>query len=180
MTPTALGYEKFVADKCAKVGGLYAMNASVCAADYAAACVAEALQSKVLEGQPAPAQDGDRATRGCCLVYSEPCPEHRFVHGAEAEELRQGLERFLEIADDIPAWQVRNLLDQVDARDSCAFAEAVSVLEDAAERVEPAAAQAPSIAHHENCDALQLGPQLGPSTKPCNCGAAAQAAEGAK
>jgi hypothetical protein len=80
MTPTALGYEKFVADKCAEVGGLYAMNASVCAADYAAACVADA----------------------------------------------------------------------------------------------------PSIAHHENCDALQLGPQLGPSTKPCNCGAAAQAAKGAK
>lgn len=59
-----------------------------------------------------------------CDVYSEPCPKHGFIHGAEAEELREGIEKLTKIHGDVPVWQLERLLDQVDARDSLAYVEA--------------------------------------------------------
>ena len=60
-----------------------------------------------------------------CQVYKEECKEHGFVHGAEAEELRKGLEALIEDHPD-RRWtdKVQNLLDRVDARDSLAYLEA--------------------------------------------------------
>jgi len=71
-----------------------------------------------------------------CPVYANYCAEHGFTHGAEAEELREGIqnliskwsteaievgatypERFVEVD------RLRDLLDRVDARDSVAFRE---------------------------------------------------------
>lgn len=63
-----------------------------------------------------------------CLIDGEPCEKHAgMVHGREAEELRQGVEKALEAyyADDemdIDA-VLRRLLDNVDARDSLAYIE---------------------------------------------------------
>ena len=54
-------------------------------------------------------------------VIGEYCREHRFVHGAEAEELREHIEAFI---NERPRASIRDLqavLDDVDARDSCAF-----------------------------------------------------------
>jgi len=34
-----------------------------------------------------------------------------------------------------------------------------------------------AVNHDPNCDTIGLGPDLGPSTKPCNCGAAAPTVE---
>jgi hypothetical protein len=60
------------------------------------------------------------------------CPEHQFYHGAEAEELREGIEKILknfagglEGNDDLYAitGDLHKLLDSVDARDSLAYAE---------------------------------------------------------
>ena len=61
-----------------------------------------------------------------CLVYSEPCPEHGFIHGAEASELREGIEELLSKKLDRPGMRtaLRALLDRVDARDSLARLEA--------------------------------------------------------
>lgn len=36
------------------------------------------------------------------------------------------------------------------------------------------AARLDSLAHDPGCDTLELSPSLGPSTKPCNCGAYAR------
>lgn len=62
-----------------------------------------------------------RPPREPCVI-GEYCPKHGFIHGAEAEELR---ERFEELAEDAdtPSFQrrlVRKILDNVDARDSAA------------------------------------------------------------
>lgn len=51
-------------------------------------------------------------------VIGEPCHRHGFVHGAEAEELRQRLEV-------LKSAKVLRILDDVDARDSLAYAEAI-------------------------------------------------------
>lgn len=74
-----------------------------------------------------------------CTVFKDHCSEHDFVHGAEAEELRDGIEEIIrEIEDDsdedsIDALRSRStsfkgrlqrLLDGIDARDSLAFQEA--------------------------------------------------------
>ena len=76
-----------------------------------------------------------------CAIYRETCPQHHFVHGAEAEELRQGIEEVIsKIRDlqedeedsisalrDFPetiSRQLQKLLDKTDARDSFAFLEA--------------------------------------------------------
>lgn len=66
-----------------------------------------------------------------CPVYAGYCSEHGFTHGAEAEELREGIEKLIkdfdhpdeesvlqEVVRDLQA-----LLDRVDARDSLAFSE---------------------------------------------------------
>jgi hypothetical protein len=65
-----------------------------------------------------------------CTLYREVCPDHGFQHGAEAEELRAGLERILEGArfaghKNIPIDRLQRLLDRVDARDSLAFLESL-------------------------------------------------------
>lgn len=66
-----------------------------------------------------------------CPVYAGYCSEHGFTHGAEAEELREGIERLIADAASNPDDGVRRvstrdlqrLLDEVDARDSLAFSE---------------------------------------------------------
>lgn len=67
-----------------------------------------------------------------CTVYSEVCPEHGFVHGAEAEELRAGIEKILARnygcdTNELPSgvqMSLAMLLDRTDARDSLAFRDA--------------------------------------------------------
>jgi len=67
-----------------------------------------------------------------CPVYKEPCHEHGFQHGAEAEELRAGIEKIIKRfdeavdTDDLMAIKdkLQRLLDRVDARDSLAYLEA--------------------------------------------------------
>ena len=60
-----------------------------------------------------------------CPVFATPCPEHGFVHGAEAEELRAGLESLIAHSDKkVRAAELQALLDRVDARDSLARLEA--------------------------------------------------------
>lgn len=57
-----------------------------------------------------------------CPVYAGYCSVHGFTHGAEAEELRHGLEGILaRNGQKIPRRDLLALLDQVDARDSLAF-----------------------------------------------------------
>lgn len=70
---------------------------------------------------------------GGCRVRANHCDEHGYVHGAEAEELRAGLEKALSNLgtdccrhDDDLASEIRNLLDYVDARDSLAYCEAMA------------------------------------------------------
>jgi hypothetical protein len=75
-----------------------------------------------------------------CTVYKDFCDEHDWVHGAEAEELRTGIEKlitglqgFADEEDSVSALQelpdrlvddLQKLLDRVDARDSLAFLDA--------------------------------------------------------
>lgn len=63
-----------------------------------------------------------------CRVYKSYCSKHGFVHGAEAEELRKGIETVMERwrADGtgVPLFDLQRLLDRVDARDSLAYREA--------------------------------------------------------
>jgi hypothetical protein len=63
---------------------------------------------------PPPAPPRTRADGDDRCVIGEYCRTHQFVHGAEAEELRQRLE-----ALDDPI--VTAILDDVDARDSLAW-----------------------------------------------------------
>ena len=61
-----------------------------------------------------------------CTVYSKYCPEHGFFHGAEAEELREGIEKIIDHEGDVRGFKraLQALLDRVDARDSLAYLEA--------------------------------------------------------
>lgn len=66
-----------------------------------------------------------------CPLYKDFCPDHNFVHGAEAEELRKGVERIINSIDgderyygDELVGRFQTLLDRVDARDSLAYREA--------------------------------------------------------
>ena len=68
-----------------------------------------------------PAESGTVATR--CTVYETPCSVHDFIHGAEAEELREGIEKLMENEDAVKVRQLQSLLDRVDARDSLAYLE---------------------------------------------------------
>lgn len=57
-------------------------------------------------------------------VIGLPCKRHKgAVHGREAEELRRGIEKILTADLDDYAFALRELLDEVDARDSLAFLE---------------------------------------------------------
>ena len=59
-----------------------------------------------------------------CPVYKAFCSEHGFAHGAEAEDLRKGIEGLLSDGTDVSFIDLQRLLDRVDARDSLAFQEA--------------------------------------------------------
>lgn len=58
-----------------------------------------------------------------CLVYSTSCAEHGFFHGAEATELREGIEHIL-TREGMTRHELRTalfyLIDKIDARDSLA------------------------------------------------------------
>jgi hypothetical protein len=75
-----------------------------------------------------------RHARGC-LVYETACLTHGFFHGAEASELREGIERIVKehegstlCGEECSGCHIieacRDLLDHVDARDSVARQEA--------------------------------------------------------
>ncbi len=61
-----------------------------------------------------------------CPVYAKCCADHGFVHGAEAEELREGIEKMIERYGEkkVSTDALQTLLDGVDARDSLAYGEA--------------------------------------------------------
>ena len=67
-----------------------------------------------------------------CTLYATYCADHEFVHGAEAEELRAGIERVIEnlltdknrVSRSLVVERLQRLLDKVDARDSLAWREA--------------------------------------------------------
>jgi len=68
-----------------------------------------------------------------CYMLDQGCPVHGYIHGKEAEELREGIEDLLEQhtqhagGDESTAWKLlrglRKLLDETDARDSLAWLE---------------------------------------------------------
>ncbi len=58
-------------------------------------------------------------------VIGEYCRKHGFIHGGEAEELRQRLEALLERGS-FSGSEVRYILDDVDARDAAAVLEAAA------------------------------------------------------
>lgn len=64
-----------------------------------------------------------------CYMLDQGCPVHGYIHGKEAEELREGIENLLERAalKNKSAYlrrEIRNFLDDVDARDSAGWGEA--------------------------------------------------------
>lgn len=56
-------------------------------------------------------------------MFGKRREKHDFVHGAEAEELREELEKFAESNEDGEGNWARQILDKVDARDSAAYVE---------------------------------------------------------
>jgi hypothetical protein len=59
-----------------------------------------------------------------CII-GQSCARHGFIHGAEAEELREEFEKLAATyRGDEPAGWIQEVLDKVDARDSLAFLEA--------------------------------------------------------
>lgn len=65
-----------------------------------------------------------------CTIYDTYCSRHEFHHGAEAEELRSGIEKLIAEGDQVCCWQLQRLLDRVDARDSLAYLEATDGADD--------------------------------------------------
>ena len=73
------------------------------------------------------------ALKMACTIYDEICHEHEFQHGAEAEELRERIEKYMEtlphrgrnekIQRTTVVNDLRKILDDVDARDSVAYLE---------------------------------------------------------
>lgn len=66
------------------------------------------------------------SSEGTCCLFDEYCSDHGFHHGAEASELREGIEKVIKHPDAYGPSCVeglQNLLDSVDARDSLAYAE---------------------------------------------------------
>lgn len=65
-----------------------------------------------------------------CYMLDQGCPVHGYIHGKEAEELREGLKKLIELAQDdademgVPVHAIEDMLDRVDARDSVAWLEA--------------------------------------------------------
>ncbi len=56
-------------------------------------------------------------------VIGKRCERHDFIHGAEAEELREELEKVAETDEEGEGNWARRILDKVDARDSLAYVE---------------------------------------------------------
>lgn len=62
------------------------------------------------------------ASKAAKCVIGEYCAQHDFIHGKEAEELRQRIEKMAaETRGRFHRQQLQELLDDVDARDSCAY-----------------------------------------------------------
>ncbi len=67
-----------------------------------------------------------------CTIRKFGCAVHGFIHGSEAEELREGIEKIVRHYSDasfdndadLMLEELRRLLEEVDARDSVAFLEA--------------------------------------------------------
>jgi hypothetical protein len=64
-----------------------------------------------------------RIEREPCKLYAGYCRGHGFVHGAEAEELRAGIEELIERDKKVKPKELQRLLDSIDARDSLAYRE---------------------------------------------------------
>src|SRR6185437_16710587 len=64
-----------------------------------------------------------------CII-GKFCARHDFVHGSEAEELREKMERFADTDQSGEANWARRILDEVDARDSCAWVEVNRAIND--------------------------------------------------
>jgi hypothetical protein len=73
-----------------------------------------------------------------CHLRAGYCHEHGFVHGAEAEELRSGIEKLLKADPANWPMALQDLLDRVDARDSLAYLEATDGDEEADDEPAPA------------------------------------------
>jgi hypothetical protein len=57
-----------------------------------------------------------------CTVYGSYCDNHGFQHGAEAEELREGIQKLIDQHPrKVPVGALERLLESVDARDSIAY-----------------------------------------------------------
>lgn len=100
-------------------------------------------------GAPAPADARPAAETPTC-VFGVFCRRHGFIHGAEAEELRQRVETILDQVDhegDDAGEELdralRIMLDEVDARDSLAWIEAKDATsesrDESADAVDPSA-----------------------------------------
>lgn len=80
------------------------------------------------------------ACRHVCVI-GEYCSEHGFIHGAEAEELRDRLAK-------LNSAKVNAILDDVDARDSCAY------LDRGDEHGQGGAYEADGVWYCSHCNAL--------------------------
>lgn len=78
--------------------------------------------AEVEAGRVGGAAPSARAHPNC--VIGQYCHRHGFIHGAEAEELRERFEKLIPFLRPHAREQVQHLLDDVDARDSFAFCEA--------------------------------------------------------
>src|SRR6185437_5479334 len=95
-----------------------------------------------------------------CII-GKFCARHDFVHGSEAEELREKMERFADTDQSGEANWARRILDEVDARDSCAWVEVNRAINDG--ELDPwhdpardlAAARAEAASLRERLDGLQ-------------------------
>jgi hypothetical protein len=105
-------------------------------------------------------------TKNTCPLRDEFCPEHDFVHGREAEELREGIKDLLEDGDDddeagVLRRGLSKLLDKVDARDSVAWLDANKRKQNAARDASVSGVCVPVCGEEENY--LQFFPWAGNS-----------------
>lgn len=82
-----------------------------------------------LAGWKAAASVATEAPQQPKCVIGEYCRRHGFIHGAEAEELRERLEKLCHQQRGFSGSEVRYILDDVDARDSLAWVEHLAVSE---------------------------------------------------
>jgi hypothetical protein len=75
-------------------------------------------------GAPSPLPAAPVETARAACVIGRHCVRHGFIHGAEAEELRDRLEKASEATGHTDTRRtIRRILDKVDARDSLAWLE---------------------------------------------------------